>query len=365
MKCLILAPKRYPFIHSLEKEMVRQDIEVCVVDYTDFFSKHINRFVKKYTSLPRKIKRHWEEPHENRINQSYAEICKNYEPDIVLIYNNQLASPDFLRTIKKTSKIVFLLGDHPLYTPTSLTNLHILFFADYVICPDSMWAEQLTRMGVKNVVQDYVSFSEEIYFPMKVSEEEHEEYGSDCVFIGTGQKINWGYKRMLYLSLFREFDLKIYLSGSGMRRWYKYFPDTATRIIPYDHYSSTFNNLLYNCSKVTPVDLVPSLFNGIHARVFDAIGAGILPMCEYSSDLEHFFEGIAIPLIRNYDEATDFTRYWISHDLERKDLVSKLRDRIAREHSPQKVINRMMDRIFSQASVNSTKTRIKNIAVSN
>lgn len=52
-----------------------------------------------------------------------------------------------------------MLGDNPLYTPTSIYNLHILFSADYVICPDSMWRDQLTQMGVKNAVFDCFGFN--------------------------------------------------------------------------------------------------------------------------------------------------------------------------------------------------------------
>jgi hypothetical protein len=348
MKCLFLAPRKYPFIHSIEAGIRANNIEVKTVDYEDFFSKRTNKLIKRFTNLPNRMKSPWEKPYERKINQSYLKIFKEYRPDLVLVYNNQLAHPDFFDYIKGKTKIAFILGDHPLYTRTSMTNLHILYYADYVVSPDSMWQEQLSRMGVRNVVLDFLGFSEDIYYPMEVSEDDRQKYQSEFIFVGSASKINWGYKRILFLNLFKDYDLKAYFSGDGMERWLKYFPDLKDCIIPHDRFDPGFNNLVYNCSKIAPMEQVPSLFNGIHARVFDVLGAGILPLCEYSADMHRVFEGIDVPLIHNYEEAPELAEYWLNNDDKRADIVRKMRDRASERYAPALLIQRMAAFLFKE-----------------
>ncbi len=321
-------------------------MEIKAVDYQDFFSARTNRWYNNYTSLPKKIRNIWEEPYVRKTNAEYLNIFQAFKPDLVFIYNNQLVLPDLLEQFRKTARIAFMLGDNPLYTPTSIYNLHILFQADYVISPDTMWRDQLARLGIKNVIFDCFGFNSATYYPMEVSEAERQQYQSDLIYVGSASKTNWGYKRMLFLNLFKNLDLKAYISGSGMERWHSFFPDMQARIIPHDRFDAGFNNLVYNCSKIAPVEQVPSLFHGIHVRVFDILGSGILPLCEYSADLELVFAGIDFPQIKNYPEGAEMARFWLDNDDKRTALVRQLRERVLERYTPAMVIRRMTDHLF-------------------
>lgn len=288
----------------------------------------------------------WEEPYVKKTNERYLELFREFQPDLVFIYNNQLVLPATLEQFRKKARIAFMLGDNPLYTPTSIYNLHILFQADYVISPDSMWRDQLSRLGVRNVVFDCFGFNSDLYYPMEVPAELREQYRSDFIYVGSASKTNWGYKRTLFLDLFKNFDFKAYISGGGMERWFEFFPEVAKKVIPHDRFDAGFNNLVYNCSKIAPVEQVPSLFHGIHVRVFDVLGAGILPLCEESADLEQVFEGIDIPLIRDYREGPEMAAWWLAHEEERKACVQQMRDRAAAQFSPSKVIERMVGKVL-------------------
>ncbi|TNE54867.1 MAG: hypothetical protein EP344_13965 [Bacteroidetes bacterium] len=347
MKCLFLAPLRYPFIQSIISGLEEAGVELRSVDYQDFFSARTNRWYNNYSALPRKIRNLWEEPYIRKTNAEYLRIFREYKPDLVFIYNNQLVAPDLLAEIGKTARIAFMLGDNPLYTPTSIYNLHILFNADYVISPDTMWRDQLTQLGVKQVVFDCFGFNSAVYHPMEVSDADREKYRSDLIYVGSASKTNWGYKRILFLNVFKDFDLRAYISGSGMERWYTFFPEVEARIIPHDRFDAGFNNLVYNCSKIAPVEQVPSLFNGIHVRVFDILGAGILPLCEYSTDLTEVFSGIDIPLIKNYPEGVEMARFWLDNEAKRLECVRQMRERVEAQYQPVMVIRRMLDRLFT------------------
>ncbi|MBK7410545.1 MAG: hypothetical protein IPJ40_22275 [Saprospirales bacterium] len=101
MKCLLLAPMRYPFIHSIVSGMETQGIELRAVDYQDFFSPRINKRYNNYSALPRKIRKYWEEPYIRKTNESYLQIFREFAPDLVFIYNNQLVEPGLLEEFRK------------------------------------------------------------------------------------------------------------------------------------------------------------------------------------------------------------------------------------------------------------------------
>ncbi len=346
MKCLLLAPLRYPFIGSITAGMEALGMEYKAVDHQDFFSARVNALYNGYTSLPRKVRSLWEQPYVDKTNREYLRIFEEYRPDLVLIYNDQLIQPDTLDAFKTKSKIAFFLGDNPLYTPTNIHNLSILYRSDHTIVPDSMWRSQLMRMGIDNVHFDCFGINEALYHPMEVSSEQRAEFGSDLAYVGSASKTNWGYKRAMFLHLFSDLDLKAYISGSGMERWYPSFPGLAEKIHVHERFDVAFNNLLYNCSKIAPVEQVPSLFHGIHVRVFDALGAGILPLCEESADMERVFVGLDLPMIRDYREAAELAKHWIADDKARQDLVAAMRARANAEHAPVLVIQRMMEHLF-------------------
>lgn len=346
MKCLLLAPGRYPFVRSISMGMEALGIEVRAVDHEDLFSARTNKLYNGSTALPRRVRNLWEKPYIQRTNAHYHRIFEEFRPELVFIYNDQLIQPDTLRRMKRSARVGFFLGDNPLYTPTNIHNLEILFDADHIITPDSFWREQLMRMGLDNVVVDHFGINEAQYQPREVTAAERKEHGCDLIYVGSSSKTNWGYKRALFLHLFRDMDLRAYISGGGMERWYPAFPGLAERIRPHDRFDAGFNNLVYNCAKVAPVEQVPSLFHGIHVRVFDTLGAGLLPLCEYSRDLAEVMEGIDVPMIRDYREAAGLAAHWIAADDERDALVHRMRERVQERYAPPLVIGRMMDRLF-------------------
>lgn len=348
MRCLILCSKRYSINNSLIQGLKSKGIEIQDIDYEDYFLKSTNSFIKKFESLPIKIKNSWKKRYVKKVNSYYKSTFEMFKPDLIIIYNNQNILPEVLEDFKKAAKIVFILGDHPLYTPTNIYNLHILFYANYIICPDTFWVKQLTSIGLKNVVFDSFTSDSQTYFSFKPNISQIEEFGSDFVYVGSAHKNNWGYKRFLFLNQFRKFNFKVYISGDGFKnRWGKFYPELEPLITEHKIYDPSFNNLIYNCSKISPVDMVPSLFNGIHVRVWDILGAGIFPFCEYSEDLDRVFKSISIPFITNYNKAADLAGYLLKNENERLDLVRQMQNVVFDRFSPDKTISRMLEYLES------------------
>jgi spore maturation protein CgeB len=103
---------------------------------------------------------------------------------------------------------------------------------------------------------------------------------------------------------------------------------------------------MINRSKIMPVDGNPGILNGFHLRLFEALGAGALPVVEYRCDVEHeLFKGCKsmVPLVRDYRKAGDIAGYYLKNENERKELIRELKDYIIRQYSPEKNTGKILD----------------------
>lgn len=347
MKCLFLSASRYSLNNSIIAGLKSRGIDVTMVDYISFFDQSTNKFINKTKGLPKRITNLWMKSYFGRISRCYLKIYNEIRPDLLIVYNNQFLQPDILKIFKEKSKIAFFLGDHPLYTPTANYNLHLLTMADYIITPDSFWKTQLSQMGLKNVVFDMFGFDEEVYHKLIPTEMQIEKHRSDLVYIGSLSKSNWAYKRLMFLDLFRDLDLRVYLNKDQYNNlWREYFPELNDKIFDHKEYDVCFNNAVYNCSRIGPVETVPSIFNGIHVRVIDLLGACVFPLVEYTKDFDMVFDGLDIPTILNYEQGSELARHLLSHDDERQSLIEKMRQRVIDNYSPELVIGRMLESIY-------------------
>lgn len=341
---MLLIPPGYSLLKTIVKGFFENGIETIAVDYESFFSRSVNSFVRRFESLPNKIKKNWKQHYIKKVNAEYTRLFEIHKPEIVFIYNNQLILPETLKYFRTRSKIVFFLGDNPLYTPTSEYNLTILYHADYIMCPDTFWIQQLKRMCVKNLRFGVFGFDETTFYPFAPAKEDYEKYKCDLVYVGAAQKTNWGFKRFLFLNQFRNLDMKAFISGDGYhRKWKAYFPDVDQRIIPHTLFDPNFNNLVCNCSKIYPIDLVPSLFHGIHIRIMDCIGSGIMPLVEYSEDLDLVFKDAYIPTLKNYDEAEKKAKLYLMNDSKRENIINELREYVKASYASKDIIKTILE----------------------
>lgn len=282
---------------------------VKLIDYRDFFPNWRNRLVEKTGGLPKRFIKYWAEPYLTDINEQYVKVVKGEKPDLVIVYNDQLLLPDTAKEIKKYCPLFNYLGDNPFYIDNRPFNIATLLEADHIFSPDSFWIEQLRQMGAHNISLLLLGNDKELNYPLNPSDEDRRKYGSDLLMIGRTYRNSWGYKRALFYSKFADIDIKIY--GKGWEQWFDYFPELKTKYYPLDK-PLTFEmvNLLSNCCKIYPIDANPGLIYGLHIRIFDAIGSGILPLPEHRKDIDTIFKGVDLPVIYYYDEAKKKAQYY-------------------------------------------------------
>jgi len=344
MKVITLIPDYYSYLPTVLEAFKKLGCDVQNFNYMNFFKEYENRLINKTSGLPRslKIKKYLHGNYFKKINKCYKKIIELEKPDMLFIYNNQLIHPEVLKDLRNI-KVCFYLGDNPLYSFSSDYNLEILFYSDLVIAPDTFWKKQLEIIGIKNITFDFFGFDDKIYYPINTSDKKYDQYKSDLSFIGVNYHGAWGYKRSLFLNYFCDFDLKIYATGKIWKEhWTKYFPKLKDKIISYNEHNQAFNNIVYNCSKICPVDANVGTLNGVQIRIIDILGAGSFPLSEYRSDFEIVFDGIDFPIIKDYRDIENLTKHLLSSENVRDKIKEKMRNKIVEKYSPDKVILRII-----------------------
>lgn len=348
MKVLLIAPSAsYSIGKLLEISFSDTGHQVAVCDPEKLIPRWKQRLNTQMFRLPYRMRKPWENSYLNKLNRKFFRWFEQEKPDLVMVYNDSLLLPGMVRVFKKKARVVFYLGDNPYYNWTKPFFLNLLMEADYIFAPDSMWVEQLRMIGIQNIHFEILGWDRRYYFPKEPTGEEREKYSSDLLFIGNPYSMSWGYKRALFLRQFSDLDLKIY----GTWKWQRlsqFFPELQKRFVLIDKVMGPEQvNTISNCCKLYPVDANPGVIYGLHARVFDCIGSGILPLVEYRKDLDRVFKNIDIPRITNYNEAHEKAEYYLDNENKRRELVKQLRQYVSKNFLSEHAIQRMLERIFS------------------
>lgn len=343
MKILFFFPELYSIKEVFIEGCSRLGINYEFCHFEDFFSNTTNRWQSKITNLPRSLKNIWSSSYIQKVNKLYLKKVQDFNPDLVLLYNDQLMLPETAKHIKKKCPIFNFLGDNPFYVFQRPFNLATIREMDYVFAPDSHWLKQLNQIGIEKTSFLVLGYANSINFFQKPTIEEKEKYASDVVMIGRTYNDAWGYKRALFYNKFSHLDFKIY--GNGWNRWLNHFPELKDSIVPLKQTLSHQDvNLICNCCKIYPIDANPGLINGLHIRIFDSIGTGILPLVEYRHDLQTVFKGNFVPVIDNYNQAADIAAYYLKNEKERKDIVSVLKRHVDINYNPKIAVEKIIDK---------------------
>lgn len=344
-KILLLIPKQYTLAQTIQRGFIRTGYITHLFDYRDVINSKKLWLKSQMFRFPYRLRNIYETYFFSEINKKHIDIFDSENPDIVFIYNSEFLLPKTLEYFKQKSKIIFFLGDNPYYTPMNDYYLHLLFYANLIISPDSFWADQLKLLGIKNIVVDFPGYDETPYSNIIVSENDKRKYDYDILFIGTGYPDAWGYKRALFLNNFIKFNFKLY-GGKHFIKWFKFFPELKKKFeLKNGQISLEEVVKMHKCAKLYPVDANPAILNGVHLRVFDCIAMGVLPLVEYRKDHDLFFKGINLPLIKNYQEIEELTRQFLNHNDLREKTLTELQEYCQKEFSVHISLKRIVEKL--------------------
>jgi hypothetical protein len=344
-RVLLLFPGINTFAQSFTYGFRQNNCEVLYYDVGREINSWQSRIHNHVTKLPFSLRTKWYNYFVNRMNEKQMEQFRNFQPQLVVVYNGMFLYPETVRAMQKTARVCFFLGDSPFFTSQNDYYLPSLMEVDYILSPDSYWEKQLRGLGCKNVLYFLIGSNPEVNYKKQVTSNEKAQWGSDLVFAGITYLTSVGFKRALFLHQFTDLDIKIYTS-TNFQRWYRYFPDLEKRVVhPEKRLSDDELNTIINCCKIYPVDANPGILNGVHLRIFDCIAGGILPLAEYRKDVKTVFGPAGLPIIEQYGKGADLARYYLQHEDERVEIIDNLRQFTEEYYTPQKAIARLLDTI--------------------
>jgi spore maturation protein CgeB len=343
MKINLLIPKSLSIIHNFFNVFVSLGHSVTLIDHNSLLNNSLSMIHEQIFRFPNVIKKQWHGYYFKQIHYSYMRLIDENPADLFMVYNSQMLTPEIVKYIKsKGSKIFFFMGDSPYYTRTNQYYLNVLFEADFIFSPDTHWIEQLKMLGIKNIDYLVPGFNPEVFKKLNTTQDEIEKYGVNCVFMGLNYDSLLGFKRSFFLSKFAPHGLRIY-GDKNWIRWVERFPELEPCLKLKERFISDEEwNLICNCAKIHPIDANPGLTNGIHIRVFDSIGSGILPIAEYRKDMDFVFPHGMLPYVKTYDEIGNLTAYYLSDDEARKQKIDELRSHVLKNYSNVKACEQIL-----------------------
>lgn len=342
-KALLIIPEMYSIKNVVRQGLEELGYDVRSIDYRKILRKNI-LIAKLHTVLM--FGRDKFPGKQKKVNRYFIKEFNQYTPDIVIAYNDELLLPPTIDFFGQSAKIIFLLGDNPLtLSPPNRYNVDLLFKADIVVCADSTWKRQLERIGLDNIIYDYVSYVPTLY--VNDTNTNQQERKHDILFVGRTYGTAWGYKRCLFLNQFTDLNIDIYGTGAHWPKWYKMFPKIEKRMIKYSKKKIPFTELksLMHSYKIFPVDINPGIISGTHLRVFECIAAGILPLIEHTEDLDYIFKDISLPIITNYSKCKQVALEYLNDDEKRIETLRIAREFLNDNYSPSVVIQRIMNKV--------------------
>lgn len=303
------------------------DVKLALGRKRILFNTQVRRLSYRLRSL-------WDRYFLRLANDLILEEVYRIKPDLVLVYNSEYLLPEVCSQIKKASRLIFFLGDSPFYTPLNDYYLACLKYADLILVPDTFWMSQLNAIGLEKTLYFVPGFDGKSYFRIDAGRF-NDEPETEVLYVGSSYKNSWGYKKAMLMSRFTHRNLRIY-GNEAWERWFGFFPElqpafSRSPFIPADRL-----NRMFNRAGIIPVDGNPSILNGTHLRLLEALAAGALPLIEYRKDVvDEIFAGagLELPLIHNYNEAGRIADYWLADEAMRNQTVTAMSTHIAIKYS--------------------------------
>jgi hypothetical protein len=345
-KALVLCPDRISLGQILNEtlkefsgEVVNFDVKAAIGRNSIIINTQVRRLSYRFRSL-------WDRYFLKLANGLILEEVNRIKPDLVLVYNSEYLLPEVCSQIKKTSRLVFFLGDSPFYTPLNDYYLACLEYADLILVPDTFWMSQLNAIGLEKTLYFVPGIDGRSYFTIDAGAL-NDEPAFEVLYVGSSYKNSWGYKKAMLMSRFTHRKLRIY-GNEAWERWFGFFPELKPAFVMSSYIPTGRLNRMFNRAGIIPVDGNPSILNGTHLRLLEALAAGALPLIEYRKDvLDEIFAGtgIELPVIYNYNEAGRIADYWLADEVRRNQTVTAMRTHILTRYSAGNNAERIKERL--------------------
>jgi hypothetical protein len=289
------------------------------------------------------------------LNADLLKAVKEFQPDVLFVYRATHIFPRTLQKIKQTfpeTKLVQYCNDDPFSPKANKIHWRHLKCAIHLYDINFVYRhhniEDFRKLGAKRVELLRSYYIAERNFPMEIQQED-QRFICDVVFAGHYEADF----RVDYLESIMRAGFQLNLFGGG-------WENARTAILP----SSPLHRL-YPIAPVVDADYRKALsgakialcfFSKLNRdtytrRNFEIPATGAFMLSEYSDDLATLFEeGKEAEFFRSKEEMLDKISYFLSHDVERREIARRGRERVMRDCPD--VVTRMKQMLGSIRKIN-------------
>lgn len=344
-KAFLLCPPKYSLNNIFKLILSNICDEVININVREYVSNTDTKVNTQIFRFPYSIREKWQSYYQKKINDSLLVEFKKHHPEIIFVYNNEMLLPATLMHFKKTAKVIFFLGDSPFFTPTNNYFLTLLNMGDLVLAPDSFWVSHMKMVGIKDAYLFVPGIDSSSYNQDPPPELLSNVNNTDVIYCGMSYIDSWGYKKALLMDKFTGFDLEIY-GNKHWRRWFGFFPKLEPAFHEKGFIPTPLLNAMFNKAKLMPVDGNPGILHGMHIRLFESMGSGVLPLIEFRKDItDTIFKGldIEIPIMYSYKDAIPLAEKYLSDEKLRQNTVFAMKKHILEKFNAEKNAKRLLE----------------------
>jgi len=282
-----------------------------------------------------------------KLNKMFLQRAKEFKPDLVWVEMGRSVYSKTLRQIKEQlgCLLVNSYSDDFMHKWSRHYNKSIPLY-DYIFTPREVNFEEYARYGAKNVGKFWKGYDPETIFPVELTDEEYEEFGSDVTFIGHFEP-----SRVKGLAKLAEAvgEMKIWGPGWDSAK----LSGTLKNVVQYRSvWNQEYRKAL--CGAKIVINYLSKWNRDTQAsKSFEIPACGCFVLAERTEDhLASFEKGKEVEFFSNTDELVEKVHFYLLHDDLRQRIAKAGRQRcLTSGYSNYERIRVMLDEVLKYYKV--------------
>ncbi len=263
------------------------------------------------------------------VSQAVLAKVETFEPDLVLAMAQAPLSQQALKRLKrdKVPTAMWFVEDYSLFT---YWKAYAPFYDIFAIIQKGQFFEELTKIGVDNVIYLPLAAQPDFHKPLKLNSIDRKKYGSEISFMGAG----YPNRRVAFHKLVGK-DFKIWgneWDGDHVLKPYLQFDG---RRVSSEECVKIFNATRINLNLHSSIqtDRLVTYGDFINPRTFELCGCGAFQLVDRRQLMAEAFEDDELATFESMDDLLAKIDHFLAHPKECKTYAEKGRARVLRDHT--------------------------------
>ena len=276
------------------------------------------------------------------VSQAVLAKVETFAPDLVLCLAQAPLNRLALRHLRKqgTPTAMWFVEDFRLFT---YWRAFAPYYDLFAVIQKEPFSSELEAIGQANVLYLPLAALPSFHRPLELTPEEQRTFGSALSFLGAG----YPNRRKAFLELRQLPDLALKIWGTEwegepaleplvQRQGMRISPEDAARI-----FNATDININLHSSIHT--DKLVGAGDFVNPRTFEVAACGAFQLVDQRALLPELFSGEEMAVFTSMDDLHEKIRYFSSHPDERRQIASRARERVLKEHTYARRMQQLLD----------------------